>query len=248
MNAIRSVLEGGAGFAIGLGLRPDELARVRALIREQWLHRIAECAPNAVDKFASIEMDQYHEFAHLLDHGSVWPKSRRILGPAAVEEIRGMSLVHRLEEEFGRFEISDEDEVGHEEMYWRLVRPSNPADVGPLHADEWFWALGHGFTPPDKVRVKVWMAIYCERGENGFRFVSGSHKTQWRYHGEFRHGIMKPCFDEDESAFDINIFESHPGQAIVFHDRLLHGGSVGGARTRVSLEFTMFVDRGRYFS
>ena len=146
-----------------------------------------------------------------------------------------------LEDEFGYFEISDEDNVGHEEMYWRLVRPNSPTDVGPLHADAWFWDLGHGVTPSGYKRVKVWIAIYCTPGKDGFKFVPGSHKRQWPYDGELRDGMTKPKIGISEKELDVVIFNSKPGEAIVFNDQLLHGGAVGKNETRVSLEFTMFV-------
>lgn len=96
-------------------------------------------------------------------------------------------------------------------------------------------------------RVKVWIAIYCESGVNGFRLVPGSHREVWAYRRELRDGIVKPLIALKDHQLDIRIFESKPGDAIIFNDRLLHGGALGGSRSRVSIEFTMFVDRDRYF-
>ena len=246
MNEIKAALEGPAGYRTGLRFTPGELAQVRALIRDQWLERIAQAAPSALKEFEKITMDRYHELCHLVDHKSLWPKARRILGQVAVKKIRATSLVGALEREFGPFGISDEEEIGHEEMYWRLVRPGGAGDVGPLHADAWFWNLGHGRTPEGAQRVKVWIAIHCDTGQNGFRFVPGSHKKDWPYHGVERDGFVKPQIDVNDEDLEVSIFASKPGDAIVFHDRLLHGGAPGGATTRVSLEFTMFVPLERY--
>ncbi len=246
---IKTALEMECGYLTGLHFRPDELAQIRALITTSWLQNIGNVAsPETVKQFESVGINHYHELCHLLDHGSMWPKVRRILGPDAVAEIRQMSLIRVLEEEFGYFEISDEDNVGHEEIYWRLVRPNSPTDIGPLHADAWFWDLGHGTTPPGCQRVKVWIAIYCDPGQDGFRFVPGSHKREYPYHGEYKHGTAKPQIDISDDKLDIVIFNSQPGEAIVFHDRLLHGGVLGRANTRVSLEFTMFVKNENYFT
>lgn len=247
MGNIKKLLEGAPGYMTGLRFSTDELVMVRGLIRDQWFQRIAEASPAAAKTFESVEMDHYHEFCHLVDHKNLWPKSRRILSSDAVQKIRSTSLVQALEEEFGPFEISDEEDVGHEEMYWRLVRPDGANDVGPLHADAWFWELGHGKTPPGHQRVKVWISIYSETGKNGFRYVPGSHKRQWRYHGEQRDGFVKPQIDEDEASLGPVILNSLPGDAIVFHDRLLHGGAPGGNSTRVSMEFTLFVKDRSYF-
>jgi hypothetical protein len=173
MTTIVDALEQGPGYFVGLRFQPDELARIRKLIRNQWLQRIAQLSPEALTQFEAIELPRYHELSHLLDHGSVWPKAQRILGSAAVEEIRSMSVMRQLEAQFGRFEISDEENIGHEEIYWRLVRPDGPTDVGPMHADAWFWNLGHGSTPEGCRRVKVGFVLYpTPTNANGLITVS----------------------------------------------------------------------------
>ena len=246
---IKAALENEAGYLTGLHLTQDELTKIQSLITSSWLLNISNnTTPQILEEFKSARINRYHELAHLLDHGSIWPKVSRILNPDAVTEIRSMSLMRRLEDEFGYFEISDEDNVGHEEIYWRLVRPNSPTDVGPLHADAWFWDLGHGVTPRGCKRVKVWIAIHCTPGKDGFKFVPGSHKHEWPYHGELRDGITKPKIGVSEKELDVVIFNSQPGEAIIFNDHLLHGGAVGQNETRVSLEFTMFVKNENYYT
>ena len=247
MTNIKKMLEGPEGFNTELRLTDDELGMVRGLIKSQWLKRIEESAAGLSKVFENMDMNRYHEQCHILDHKNIWSKSKRILGVDAVKAIRQTSLLKALEAEFGDFLISGEDGIEREEVYWRLVRPDSDADVGPIHADEWFWALGHGTTPAAHQRVKVWINIFSEIGQNGFKFVSGSHKKSWRYHGVVKNGFTKPQIDEEESALGAQIFMSEPGQAIVFHDKLLHGGALGGKSTRVSLEFTMFVKDEKYY-
>jgi hypothetical protein len=246
MNSIRKALEGECGYA-KLTFAPADLEVLRSLIREQWLRRISDIAPDQVKRFEALPIDRYHELAGLIDHRAAWPKLRRILEQPAVDKIRQLPTFRKLVDEFGEFTISDEENLGRENIYWRLVRPDSPSDVGPMHADQWFWALGHGSTPDNVQRVKIWIAIYCESGKSGFRLVSGSHRQDWPYHGEFRDGFTKPVIDVRDDQLDIRMFDSEPGDAIVFHDRLLHGGAVGGDLSRVSLEFTMFVKNDRYF-
>ena len=246
---IKSCLEMGCGYHTGLNFLPHELAKIRSLINNSWVNHIENMTSQCTARqFEKIGIDRYHELCHLLDHGSMWPKVSRILDPNAVAEIRNMSLIRKLEQEFGCFNISDEDNVGHEEIYWRLVRPNSPADVGPFHADAWFWELGHGVTPPECKRVKVWIAIYCDPGKDGFKFVPGSHKHDWPYHGELRNGITKPQIDISEDQLDVVIFDSQPGEVIIFNDRLLHTGALSRSETRVSLEFTMFVKNENYYT
>ncbi len=242
---IKNSLEGSLGYAKLTFLQKD-LDVLRALIRQQWLERISEIAPIQLKYFEAVSMDSYHKYADLIDHRYAWPKLRRILGQSAVDEIRQLPTFKKLTDQFGDFSISDEENLGRENIYWRLVRPNSPSDVGPIHADQWFWSLGHGKTPKDVQRIKVWIAIHCEPGQSGFRLVPGSHLNDWPYHGELKDGLLKPVIDVEDDVLDVEIFNSQPGDAIIFHDRLLHGGAVGGTLSRVSLEFTMFV-KNHYF-
>jgi hypothetical protein len=219
----------------------SDLQILRDLILRQFSERIVSLYPRLSDEFASIPLDLYHKKAYLIDHKKAWPKMERILPKISVEQVRSLRFFSLLESELGSIQISDEEGLGYENIYWRLVRPDSFSDVGPIHADEWFWALGHGRTPLNVKRIKVWIAIYCERGKGGFRFLRGSHLKEWPYRGVMKDGIMKPEFDVPEPSLDLETFESGPGDGIVFNDKLLHGGIVGGCKTRVSLEFTMFV-------
>ncbi|OGT39872.1 MAG: hypothetical protein A3E81_01765 [Gammaproteobacteria bacterium RIFCSPHIGHO2_12_FULL_36_30] len=230
------------GYHLGFYFQPNELDIVRTLIKTQWLDNINQVASQYAEKFSATEMTQYHQLSHLIDHSTLWPKKNRILPQNAINYIRSTSLIKSLENIYGKFEISDEENIGREEIYWRLVRPNQPSDVGPLHADAWFWDLDHGTTPPNVTRVKVWIAIYCEPGLNGLRIVPHSQKKNWEYHGEYRDGFSKPQIDEDETKLPVILVNTKPGDAIVFHDKLLHGGALNKSNnTRVSIEFTMFV-------
>ena len=220
----------------------DEKEELRGLIRQQWLDQIAKNYPQHLNQFIDLPMDHYHEKQQLIDHGSLWTKVNRILEPDAVARIIQMVTFKNLMEALGGVGISDEEALGYGNFYWRLVRPGEVKDVGPLHADQWFWALGHGGKLDHGIsRVKVWIAIYCESGETGLRVVPDSHAQKYRYDSIFSNGIRKPVLLEDESEIPFEVYESRPGDAIAFNDLLLHGGAVGGTLTRVSLEFTCLV-------
>ena len=239
---IKQKLTGPSGFSEDLSLEKKELAQLRQLIHDQWLEHIKTISPEYVNRFKELGMERYHEASHLLDHGSIWPKKVRILPQNAISEIRKMSFINQLEDYFGPFEISDEDNVEREEIYWRLVRPNEKNDVAPLHADSWFWELGHGTTPNNMVRVKVWIGIYVEPGINGFIYVPGSHLKNLPYNSVLKDGFIKPKIDVDEGSLNPIHFLGKPGDSIIFNDKLIHGSAIGkGDRTRVSLEFTMFV-------
>jgi ectoine hydroxylase-related dioxygenase (phytanoyl-CoA dioxygenase family) len=92
-------------------------------------------------------------------------------------------------------------------------------------------------------RVKIWIAIYTAPGKNVLLVIPGSHlRDDWKWHGEEVNGLRKPVFDEKLEELDLRLVETHPGQAVVFHDKLLHGGAMNAADTcRVSIEMTMLV-------
>jgi hypothetical protein len=241
-GSLRSALDGPDGFAVFRALDGGELGAAREAIASQWAAALDAAAPAHAGAFRARGLARYHELSHLVDHAALWPKSARMLPAAAVAAIRSTRLCRLLEDEFGPFEISDEEGLGREEITWRIVRPRGARDTGPVHADRWFWHLGHGHTPPGCRRVKVWVAVVTEPGLSGLRVVPGSHRRAWRYHGELRDGFVKPRIDEDVDRLDLRLLPTEPGDAVVFHDGLLHGGGESlGVATRVSFEFTMFV-------
>ena len=242
-NEVDHELEQGQGYFLGLGLGFNELEQVRGFVTTHWLETINKAAPSTHHIFEQKGIEQYHEFSNLLDHGSIWSKSSRMFPHNIVQKIRKMSLITNLEKIYGSIEIVDEENLGYEEIDWRLVRPNQWSDIGPLHADSWFCELGHGVPPPPgKKAIKVWVALCCEPGKNGLNVVPHSQKRSWRYHGESRHGFVKPQIDEDETKLNAILVHTKPGDAIVFHDKLLHGGALNkGLFTRVSMEFMVFV-------
>jgi phytanoyl-CoA dioxygenase PhyH len=247
---LRASVFGDAGVNTRLRMSAAELAEFRGLITEHWLSRIGERYPaSTVQEFRAAGMANYHRLADRIDHKALWSKKARLLPREAVARIRAMDFMQVLVEEFGAFGISNEEEVYPEEIYWRIVRPQMKSDVGPVHADAWFWTLGHGKMPPDTVRVKVWMPFYSEPGMNGLKVLPGSHRQNWPYHGEMRDGSLKPQGDFDEQTVPMELLVIEPGTLVVFNDRLLHGGAVNsGSTTRVSAEFTMFVPRHQLLS
>lgn len=244
-STVNDTLENGCGYYLDLHFSSAELQQIIGYVREQWLDRIKQKCPAHWQRFSEMGITRYHEISYLLDHGSTWPKEARIFPKNVVEKIRQMSLIKKLEAEYGPIEIVDEENVGYEEMDWRLVRPNEPLDVGPFHADIWFSELGHGVHPSgNRKAIKVWVALCCEPGLNGLKVVPESQKKKWRYHGELRHGFVKPMIDEDEASLSAVLLYTSPGDVVVFHDKLLHAGAVNKGRyTRVSMEFMVFVKK-----
>lgn len=236
-------IENGAGFFLAQ-MESQDLERLRRLIQEQYLHVLQMHSPNEVSRFYAKSMRHYHEIYPECDfsHGEIWLKKARVLGPSAVETITNMAFLKQLKVLLGEFLIADEERFGWPGIYWRLVRPGS-SDVGPIHADKWFWDLGHGDMPKGYQRLKIWISIFTVPGRSGLRVVPRSHQKQdWKYHGEQKGNMVKPVLDELEEDLDILNLTMDAGQFVLFHDRLLHGGMPNSStESRVSLEFTLLI-------
>ena len=243
LNLIQTV-KGPDGFSTKLSICQSDLDILRQMIRIQWLYRLQLLDPVNVHKFDEQGMENYHNVSHLIDHSSAWPKTTRILPREAIDVIRKMEFIKILESELGKFHISDEEHFGWENIYWRLVRPGN-SDFGSLHADKWFWDIGSYGKVADfpHERLKIWIPIFSVPGKNGLLISPGSHtKNDWKWHAETRFGLSKPVIDEPIENLNLVLLPLAPGQCVVFHDELIHGGAANEAdTTRVSIEFTLLI-------
>ncbi|WP_143871767.1 phytanoyl-CoA dioxygenase family protein [Catenovulum sediminis] len=231
------------GFTLSKPINSDEYDAIKSLVESQWRNRILKCYPYLEQTIKNLEMDAYHELDNLLEHKLLWPKKERVLDSKAVSKIKSMSFFKTLANELNVLRIANEESMQPEEIYWRIVRPDSRSDIGPLHADSWFWELGHGVMPEGCFRVKVWLALYCELNLSGLGYVENSHKRSWPYIGVLRDGFIKPQIQIDETKVEIKQFNIQPGQYVAFHDNLLHVGIGGGLATRVNLEFTLLCEK-----
>ncbi|MBI5448424.1 MAG: phytanoyl-CoA dioxygenase family protein [Gammaproteobacteria bacterium] len=242
-NFLESI-NGEEGYTTQLKLNNEDLNVLRKFIRIQWLYRLQLLLPRHVQEFDRLGMERYHEVSDLIEHKMAWPKEARVLPREAVEVIRSLDFFKRLEASVGKFQISDEEHLGWEEIYWRIVRPGD-SDVGSLHADKWFWDIGAYGKVADfpHERIKIWIPIYSVPGKNGLLVSPGSHlREDWRWHAEKKFGLNKPVLDEPIENIDPILLPLNAGEAVIFHDKLLHGGSPNLVQfTRVSLEFTLLI-------
>lgn len=228
------------GYFLGARLQPAELQTLRDLVTQQWVNRLRAIDPAVADDAARLGMEQYHLIQHRVDHASIWPKQARLLPVDAIPVLRSMEFFRGIAAEFKKVMLLDNEQI------WRLVRPNEANDVGPIHADGWFWDYGnggYGASPAGYDRYKIWIPLYTEPGRNGLCVVPDSHQRDWKHHEEIRHGIAKPVLDERVEELNVQLLPLNPGEMVMFHDRLLHGGVVNrGSLCRVSCEMTIFVD------
>src|SRR3990167_5508336 len=139
---IKSAIYDDNGYSLDLKLSASDLAIFQKMIRCQWLYRLQLLVPKEVHKFDQIGIERYHELAHLIDHAKAWPKTSRVFPKEAVSIVQQMDFYQALETEFGEIIIPDEEKLGWENIYWRLVRPGK-TDFGGLHTENWFVSLGY---------------------------------------------------------------------------------------------------------
>jgi hypothetical protein len=229
-----------AGFCVE-SLAPNELEFVRGAIFDQYLGRIKQLQPDLVPIARERGITRYHTLPTTFEHGKSWPKATRLLDPKFVADFARMGFFRRIQSQFGPSAT-----ISHEELNWRLVRPNQPSDIGPIHADKWFWDAGYGYgsMPASFDRFKVWIAIHTEPGANGLCVKPGSHRQEWKHHFEEKDGVSKPVFDENPDAIETELLPLAAGELVMFHDELLHGGVVNrGSTCRVSIELTVLFDR-----
>lgn len=226
------------GFYSDLKLSKNELEDLRKIVRCEYLDRIKSIYSSKYKDFEEYPMDMYHSICSSVDHKELWPKKYRCLNSKNIEMVRSFKFFNELKNIFGKLDITDEDNIGREEIYWRLVRPNCNEDVGPIHADCWFWELNK---PEERMskRIKIWMPVFCDDEDTGFKFVPNSHKQEWDYTHELKDGKFKPIPNLEEPNINSIKFLGKPGDIIVFNDKLLHGGYTTPHKTRVSLEFTL---------
>ena len=244
----KSVFES-PGFSADISLSNEDLSLFRSCIESQYLEVISSLEIPIIKKLAEKGIENYHEVSSLVDHNNLWNKKNRCLPVESVSKIKATNFFAKLKDIFGEFKISDiaYDQVtvnGAEEIYWRLVRPRVPTDVGSLHADKWFHEVlrfEYNIIPKDAITVKVWIPIYCEPGKNGLMIVRNSHLKEWKHSFTTNNqGQPKPVFEDYAEPELIN---TPPGNALIFPEGTLHCGAINaGSKTRVSVEITLILE------
>jgi hypothetical protein len=246
---------GDDGFSIDVKLQPEELAELRRLTTQSWLDVIGKVAPDKRAEFEKFGIEEYHHLSHEIDHANVWTTHRRTFSAEVVDTIRSFSLFDLFDSECPGYRISSEmppyGDLGRARVNWRLVRPGNGTDLGPIHADYWFEAVMDGWSPEpaETIKVKIWIPIYLEQGLTGFAYVPESHRQHLPFSKKrLPDGHYKPHFDEADLPVPLKTLDTPCGTSVLFNYNLVHRGanSHNAKRTRVSMETTVLVPRRRF--
>ena len=242
-NYIQSV-QFDEGYFIDQLINKD-LEIFRSVVEKHYRSILKENGINKIE-ILNKPINEYHEICNLIDHSSVWTKKSRILNEKEIEILFQTIFFKKLQDELGYLLITDEDKSGYPELYFRLVRPSPHSDIGPLHADKWFWDISDNKIPAGYKRIKFWFSLWNNNKNSGFRYVPNSHKNNYNHKYEIKHNKKKPYFNEQDYDLQIKTLDCTPGGFIVFNDELIHGGYVCELNTRVSIEFTLLIKSNDY--
>lgn len=173
-------------------------------------------------------------------HSILSPKSTRLFNPDQLALIYQMPFFSTLESLIGSFTVTQEESYGFPEIYWRITRPNKKTDIGPIHADSWFWDLNPLWRPTFYTnRIKVWVPLEVQAGSNGLNVVAGSHRASYEYEIIEHAGKRKPSILSAIVPDDISLLDMKASDIVIFHDQLLHGGALNTSfYPRVSFEFT----------
>lgn len=236
------------GYTLDYKIPAADLKVLRELVSEQFLANISRIDKKLLPRFKSAGIDQYHTLSNLIKHQEAWPKLRRCLPQSSCEKIKKLSFWQNIEKDFAPFKLGPvvyEKEVDHgrDEMYWRIVRPEEEGDVGTLHADRWFhesMKIRERVFPENGNALKLWLALYVEKGLSGLAFVENSHKQQWDYNSVEIENTSKPRLKLDEPKIETKLLPTASGDIIIFNEDIVHIGAINRSKsTRISLEITL---------
>lgn len=217
-----------SGYSI---VRSQTLTQLSAsLIKDHMSSTLAKTFDNLREAATFVAANNFSEFKD---------KPNRILPQESVNdiisELSQLGFINPDENEF----ITDEENIGYPNIYWRIVRPNHESDVGPVHADKWFWDLGDATLPRGFERTKIWTPLIQDDSEPSLMLVPGSQKLKYEYgfkQDEFNK--KKPTFYNPQISSQLIPAPVCVGESVVFHDNLLHGGRTT-QELRVSVEMTL---------
>ena len=237
------------GFCKVSCLSQHEYEGLSSLIHRQLVDVLeSSFYPNdLIDIAKSLPLSEYHTYAARVDHSKLWTRKARTFSRKSAKLFEDYSLFKRLKSLFGEFCISDEDSIDYPNFVWRLVRPGGTnTDIGPAHRDSWFWDLNPSFPRPQYPfeRLKVWIPVVTENDRSGLAIEPFSHlREDITYSSKIENSITKPLISPN-SKVTLDLLNTVPGDVIIFHDQLVHSGySSAPQKTRVSMEFTLFIRR-----
>lgn len=225
------------GFAVVPLVGDAEYAELVGAARSR-LNEIA-AKRNVAVSFQTLALEDYHRLG-ISDEDHRWmmsPNNRKLfLTPAQQVMLLNATLRPILLHHFGHANVLLKDLVDDQWIRgacgFRVIRP-NTRDVSGVHSES-----SYGIHP-----VTIWMPLAGFDGRYTLKLAPKSHKIRHPPDAiRIEEGFMaRPYSDEYVRRFHFIRPTMRPGEAIVFHPDLIHGGSQNlGDSSRVSLEVRVY--------
>ena len=189
-----------------------------------------------------VEKNGLLNLHHIIDddiHLKLLNKQNRILPTSIVEFLKTTSFFKEMENVFGKYYLADEEEIGREQICFRIVRPSKKTDIGSWHKDSWFWNQYKFKKPVDVGRVKGWSQIGGSPELSGLSFVPKTHLKKIEYDTKHEDGKLSFVPDSSVDFAEKVTFSGLLGQFVLFNYDILHVGAPNLSEScRISIETT----------
>jgi hypothetical protein len=185
-----------------------------------------------------IDFEKCIKYISLHEFDSIKAKSNRLINQDNANKIQNF-IFNYLSLTNENCYISDEELINYPNFNWRVVRPNSASDVGPVHADKWFWDLNKEISIPKNYdRIKFWIPLIQSRNEYSLYILPGSQNENIEYDSvvEKNTNKIKPLIKKSPQGMIPAL--TKVGEAIYFNDNLLHGGKTVNS-LRCSVEFTL---------
>ena len=240
---IRNLFENEIGYSNLKIFNNEESIYIKNIINKLYVLRL-----NKFIKLDNLDtkIENYHKL-NITDkeHNEIWGRSNRKSNKELAGAIRRTNIYNNLKKQLSDLNFSyvvDRNINNEPDIYWRLVRPNKKNDVGPIHADSWFWKLNDYPLPENFKTFKVWVMLSEGTINSGFQLIEGSHqnKEKWSYTSLKKDNTIKPIFDYKKNNYNLLTLKTSFGEGVIFHEDLLHSGKLNTFdETRVSIEFTL---------
>lgn len=202
---------------------------IKSLLLEELNHRFNY-------DFNDFEKCINHISLHEFD--SIKAKNNRLINQKNSQNIQKL-IFEFLNLSYENAYISDEELINYPNFNWRVVRPNSESDVGPVHADKWFWDLNKDITiPTNYTRIKFWIPLIQTTNEYSLHILPGSQNKIYDYDSIIENNThkIKPLIKKSPEGMTPAL--TKVGEVIYFNDKLLHGGKTVNS-LRCSVEFTL---------
>ncbi len=226
------------GYAIVDLLTPDEHESIVRLVAERIRQIAAVELPGLA--FDPNPLGRYHEHG-LSDEAHarlMGPKHRRLHLPADIQSMLLNDRAMKLFESFWSHRaVAIKDIIDREWVFgtcgFRMVRPGGGGDVAGIHSESSY----------DIMPITMWLPVVGFDPRYTLKLAPGSHLVEHPSAAivKSKQFTARPYTENYANQFDYIRPAMRKGQAIVFHPRLLHGGSVNaGDETRSSIEIRVY--------